>query len=72
MFLKSGRVSYGGMITAAMVVLLYLSCVFENCSLFCLAAGGFLRRRDNLAERVEGWIAGFCGSRCIRCSVVAK
>ena len=24
MFLKSGRVSYGGMITAAMVVLLYL------------------------------------------------
>ena len=42
MFLKSGRVSYGGMITAAMVVLLYLSCVFENCSLFCLAAAAFL------------------------------
>ena len=69
MFLKSGRVSYGGMITAAMVVLLYLSCVFENCSLFCLAAAAFL---GGVTTWLEGWIAGFCGSRCIRCSVVAK
>lgn len=42
MFLKSGRVSYGGMITAAMVVLLYLSCVFENCSLFWPGGSAFL------------------------------
>ena len=69
MFLKSGRVSYGGMITAAMVVLLYLSCVFENCSLFCLAAAAFL---GGVTTWQRGWIAGFCGSRCIRCSVVAK
>ena len=59
MFLKSGRVSYGGMITAAMVVLLYLSCVFENCSLFCLAAAAFLGGVTTLAERVEGWIGRF-------------
>ena len=55
MFLKSGRVSYGGMITAAMVVLLYLSCVFENCSLFCLAAAAFL---GGVTTWQRGWKDG--------------
>ena len=55
MFLKSGRVSYGGMITAAMVVLLYLSCVFENCSLFCLAAAAFL---GGVTTWQRGWQDG--------------
>ena len=55
MFLKSGRVSYGGMITAVMVVLLYLSCVFENCSLFCLAAAAFL---GGVTTWQRGWTDG--------------
>lgn len=49
MFLKSGKLAYGGMMTALAVLLLFLAGVFENCSLFCLAAAAFIT--GGVAER---------------------
>lgn len=51
MFLKSGRLAYGGMMTALITILLFLAGVFEHCSLFCLAAAAFVT--GGVAERTK-------------------
>lgn len=42
MLLKSGDIAFAGFMTAIAVLLIVLSGVFENCSLFLLAAASFL------------------------------
>lgn len=67
MFLKSGKLAYGGMMTALAVILLFLSGVFENCSLVCIAASAFIaggvaaqgKPADGLLVAVASGVLGF-------------
>lgn len=67
MFLKSGKLAYGGMMTALTVILLFLSGVLESCSLVCLAAAAFItggvaergKPADGLLTAVAAGLLGF-------------